>query len=89
MGVIALAEYLGWIHHHAISFQGRAIDLSQEPFHMMVILSFFAGFVFITGLSITAVMRMLEKRIVDRIAEFLHQLVQSLVHASPCSGLRA
>ena len=65
MGVIALAEYLGWIHHHAISFQGRAIDLSQEPFHMMVILSFFAGFVFITGLSITAVMRMLEKRIVD------------------------
>jgi len=65
MGVIALAEYMGWIHHHAISFQGRAIDLSQEPFHMMAILSFFAGFVFITGLSITAVMRMLEKRILD------------------------
>jgi len=65
MGLIALAEYMGWIHHHVISFQGRGIDLSQEPFHMMVILSFFAGFVFITGLSITAVMRMLEKRILD------------------------
>ncbi len=65
MGLIALAEYTGWIPHHAISFQGRAIDLSQEPFHMLVILSFFAGFVFITGLSITAVMRMLEKRILD------------------------
>ncbi len=65
MGLVALGEYMGWVQHHAISFQGRAIDLSQEPFHMMVVLSFFAGFVFITGLSITAVMRMLEKRILD------------------------
>ncbi len=48
-----------------LSFQGRSIDLSGQPFHMLVILSFFAGFVFITALSITAVMRMLEKRILD------------------------
>ena len=65
MGLVALGEYMGWVQHHVISFQGRAIDLSQGPFHMMVVLSFFAGFVFITGLSITAVMRMLEKRILD------------------------
>ncbi len=65
MGLVALGEYMGWFQHHALSFQGRAIDLSPEPFHMLVMLSFFAGFVFITGVSITAVMRMLEKRILD------------------------
>lgn len=65
MGLIAVAEYLGWIPHHALSFQGRAFNLKAQPFHMWMILSFFAGFVFITALSITAVMRMLEKRILD------------------------
>jgi 2-iminoacetate synthase len=65
MIVIAGAEYLGWIPHHALSFRGRSIDLSAQPFHMMVILSFFAGFVFITAFSITAVMNMLKKRILD------------------------
>jgi 2-iminoacetate synthase len=65
MGLITGTEYLGWVPHHALSFQGRSIDLSGQPFHMLVILSFFAGFVFITALSITAVMRMLEKRILD------------------------
>jgi 2-iminoacetate synthase len=65
MGFLAAAEFLGWIPHHALSFQGRAIDLSAQPFHMMMILSFFAGFVFIAAFSISAVMRMLEKRILD------------------------
>ena len=65
MGLIAAAEYVGWIPHHSLSFGGRSIDLSAQPFHLMVILSFFAGFVFIAAFSITAVMRMLEKRILD------------------------
>ncbi len=65
MVLIAVAEYLGWIPHHALIFQERAIELSEQPFHMLVILGFFAGFVFITAISITAVMRMLEKRILD------------------------
>ena len=65
MGLITVAEFLGWIPHRALSFQGRSIDLSGQPFHLLVILSFFAGFVFITALSITAVMKMLEKRILD------------------------
>ena len=65
MSLITGSEYLGWIPHHALSFQGRSIDLSGQPFFMLVILCFFAGFVFITALSITAVMRMLEKRILD------------------------
>src|SRR5512136_1546149 len=30
MGLIAAAEYSGWISHHAISFQGRAIDLRAQ-----------------------------------------------------------
>ena len=65
MGMIAIGEYGGWIPHHALIFHGRAIDLSEHPFHMMAIWTFFGGFVFITALSITAVMRMLEKRILN------------------------
>jgi signal transduction histidine kinase len=65
MGLIAIAEYLGWIPHHDLLFEGKAIDLGKQPFHLIVILGFFSGFVFITAISITAVMRMLEKRILD------------------------
>jgi signal transduction histidine kinase/uncharacterized membrane protein len=65
MGLIATAEYLGWIPHPDLLFQGKAIDLGQKPFHLIVIFGFFSGFVFITAISITAVMRMLEKRILD------------------------
>jgi signal transduction histidine kinase len=65
MGLIATAEYLGWIPHHDLLFEGKAIDLGKQPFHLIVILGFFSGFVFITAISITAVMRMLEKRILD------------------------
>ena len=65
MGLMAGAEYLGWISHHALLFQGRTIDLRQQPFHLIVIFGFFAGFVFIIAVSITAIMRMLGKRILD------------------------
>jgi len=65
MALIATAEYLTWIPHHDLLFQGKTIDLKQQPFHLTVILGFFSGFVFITAISITAVMRMLEKRILD------------------------
>jgi signal transduction histidine kinase len=41
------------------------MDLGRQPFHRVVILGFFSGFVFITAITITAVMRMLEKRILD------------------------
>jgi 2-iminoacetate synthase len=75
MALIAVAEYSGWIPHHALSFQGKAIDLGEQPFHMMVILSFFAGFVFISAFSITAVMRMLERRILD-----LAELTETVTH---------
>ncbi len=65
MGLIALTEYLGWIPHHPLLFQGRSTDLAQQPFHMVVALGFFAASVFITAFSTTAIMRMLRKRIVD------------------------
>ncbi len=65
MGLIAAAEYLSWIPHHDLLFQGKAIDLGRQPFHRVMILGFFSGFVFITAVTITAVMRMLEKRILD------------------------
>src|SRR4030042_1378661 len=65
MGLMAAAEHLGWIPHHDLLFQGTAINLRQQPFHLIVIFGFFAGFIFITATSITAVLRMLVKRILD------------------------
>jgi len=65
MGLMAAAEYLGWIPHHDLLFQGKAIDLRQQPFHLIVIFGFFVGFIFITAISITGVMRMVGKRILD------------------------
>jgi len=65
MGMIALAEYLGWVAHHPVLFQGRSVDLAQQPFQMMVWLAFFAASVFITAFSTTAIMRMLRRRIRD------------------------
>src|SRR4030042_391413 len=41
MGLIAAAEYLGWIPHHALGFRGQAINLANQPFHVTVELSFF------------------------------------------------
>jgi signal transduction histidine kinase len=65
MGLIGAVEYLGWVPHHDLLFQGKAINLRQQPFHLIVIFGFFSGFVFISAISITAVMRMLGKRILD------------------------
>ena len=64
MGLISLAEYLGWISHHALLFRGQSVDLIEQPFHM-VALGFFAASVFITAFSTTAIMKMLRKRIAD------------------------
>jgi len=65
MGTVALAEYLGWIPHHPLLFQGRSTDLAQQPLHMVVALGFFAASVFISAFSTTAIMRMLRRRIRD------------------------
>ena len=65
MGLIAAVEHLGWVSHYDLLFRGMAINLRQQPFHLVVIFGFFSGFVFITAISITAVMRMLGKRILD------------------------
>lgn len=65
MGLVAAVEHLGWVSHHDLLFHGMAINLRYQPFHLIVIFGFFSGFVFITAISITAIMRMLGKRILD------------------------
>jgi len=65
MVLIAAAEYLGWIPHHALVFNGKSIDLATQPFHMMAELGFFGASVFITAFSTTAIMGMLKRRILD------------------------
>jgi len=63
MAVIAAAEYLHWLPHHALSFQGKTIDLAERPFHILVNLGFFTASVFITAFSTTSIMPMFRKRI--------------------------
>jgi signal transduction histidine kinase len=65
MGLIAMAEYQGWIPHHAVIFRGKAIDVMERPFHMVVSLGFFTTSVFITAFCTTAIMSMLRKRILN------------------------
>lgn len=65
MTLIALAEYFHWIPQYLITFKGTPLILTEGPFPILVTLGFFSGFVFITAYSITAVMRMLERRILD------------------------
>ena len=90
MAAIAAAEYLGLIPHHALYYQGRAINLAEQPFHMMVELSFFAASVFITAFSVTSIMTMLRKRII-RLAELseamsrLNERFNSLFAMTPVS----
>ena len=63
MGLIAAAEYLHWISGHPIFYQGRAIDLAEQPFHIMVELGFFTASVFITAYTVTSIMPIFRKRI--------------------------
>jgi len=62
--LIVIAEYLGWIPHHPLIFQGRTIDIAEQPFYVMVELGFFTASLFIAVFSITAVIN-INKRILD------------------------
>lgn len=73
MIIITSAEYLNWLPHHALYFRGKAINLAQQPFHLLVELTFFTASVFITAFSVTSIMKMLRKRIVD-LAELTEKL---------------
>lgn len=64
MLLIAAAEYLHLMPHYALYFRERAIDLAEQPFHMMAEMAFFTASVFITAFSTTSIMRQLRRRIV-------------------------
>ncbi|UCD56220.1 MAG: HAMP domain-containing histidine kinase [Candidatus Hydrogenedentota bacterium] len=62
MALITAAENFGWLHHHAIGFQGNYIDLFEKPFHIIMTLGFFAASVFIAAYSTTTIMPVFRKR---------------------------
>ena len=65
-GMVCLAsvEYLNWIPHHALYFNGKAIDLAAQPPHLAVELLFFSASLFITAFFSISIQRMLRKRII-------------------------
>jgi len=74
MGGIAAAEYLHWLPHYALVFQGQTINLAEEPFQMMVELGFFTASVFITAFSATTIMPLFRKRM-ENLAELSEAIV--------------
>jgi len=74
VAMIATAEYLHWLPEHAMYFRGKAIDLADQPFHVMVELSFFTASVFITAFSVTTIMPIFRKRI-QNLAELSETVV--------------
>jgi signal transduction histidine kinase len=65
IGVVGGFEYAGWISHHPLVFQGAAIDMVQQPFHLVMVIVFLAGFVLIASFSVSAIMTLLRERITD------------------------
>jgi len=65
LALIGGLEYAGWIPHHPLVFRNRTIDMAGQPFHVLMVLLFFAGFVLITAFSASAIMTLLRERISD------------------------
>lgn len=65
MGLVALGGITGWIPHRPILFQGRSVNLLEEPFHLLVAWGFFSATVCITAFATSSIMRMVRRRIDD------------------------
>jgi signal transduction histidine kinase len=63
--VVAVSEYLGWLPHHPIYFQGKAINLAIEPAHMAVELIFFTAAIYIVAASVTKIMLANKKKVIE------------------------
>jgi signal transduction histidine kinase len=65
MMVLALAESMGWLAYHPVSYRGEAVNVNESPAHVAALLVFFAASVFVTAALSTAIMRRLRKRVRD------------------------
>lgn len=65
MPLLAMLEYKGVLIHHYLVINKTHIDLSDRPTHVAVELFFFGVSIFVTAFFTTAVMRMLNRRILD------------------------
>jgi signal transduction histidine kinase len=65
IAVVGLLERAGWIPHHPILIRGSSIDIGEQPFQILLMIVFFAGFVLIAAFSVSAIMTLLRKRITD------------------------
>jgi hypothetical protein len=61
IALLACAEYLQLIPHHAVNFNGTAINLAQQPAHIAVELFFFTVALFTAAFFTTTMMRTLRR----------------------------
>lgn len=65
MGLVALGGVTGWIPRRPVLFHGRAVDLLDQPFHLLAAWGFFSATVCITAFATSSIMRMVRRRIDD------------------------
>lgn len=65
MGLVALGGLAGWIPHRPVLFHGRAVDILDQPFHLLAAWGFFSATVCITAFATSSIMRMVRRRIED------------------------
>jgi signal transduction histidine kinase len=73
MWSMAFGEMAGAIPHQMLSFRGDTIGLLDKPWYLIVLLVFFSGAIVTTAISITVVMRVLKRRIIEN-AEYYEQI---------------
>ncbi len=65
MMILALAESMGWLVQHPVSYRGEADNFNESSAHVGALLVFFAASVFVTAALTTAIMRRLRRRVRD------------------------
>lgn len=73
MAAMGFAELTGALAHRPLSFRGDTIILFEKPWYVVTLLVFFSGAIVATAVSVTAVTRMLKKRIIEN-ANFYEQI---------------
>ena len=65
MVVVAVVEGVGWVSHAPLLFRGEPVTPAREPIYTGLYLLAFAGSVFVSAFSTTAIMSVLRIRIAD------------------------
>ncbi len=64
MVLLAVAEHVGWLATHPLTFRGLTVNLLERPAHVAALLTFFSASVFIVAIAATRIMATLRQRVI-------------------------